>query len=260
VVQVAGICGETRQAVKEASLARTFGYHAGLLSLGALRDASDEALIAHVCEVGQVIPVIGFYLQPAVGGRHLSYEFWRRFASLESVVAIKIAPFSRYETQSVIRGVADSGRAEEIALYTGNDDHIILDLAQTFMFGRHQLRFAGGLLGHWAFGTRRAVEQHRALRAELEQRQSLGLEWLRLAAQVTDMNAAVFDALNGFRGCIPGINEVLRRQGLLSGRECIDPDEGLSAGQMAEIDRVMATYPHLTDDSYIRENLDRWMR
>ena len=250
-VLVAGICGPAAQAVREAECAARLGYHAGLLSLGALKNASIDELIDHARAVGEVIPLFGFYLQPAVGGRVLPYEFWLRFVEIESVVAIKVAPFNRYRTLDVVRAVAESGRAGDIALYTGNDDHIVLDLLSPW--------FAGGLLGHWAFWTRRAVEllsQMRAIKFGGGARPDL----LALADQTTDANAAVFDAANGFAGCIPGIHQVLWRQGLLAGRWCLDEREDLSPGQLAEIDRVCRMYPWLNDDEFVRENLDRWLR
>lgn len=244
IVRVAGVCGGTKQAVAEAEIAVRLGYHAGLLSLGALRDATTDQLIEHARTVGETIPLFGFYLQPAVGGRVLPFDFWVRFCELSSVVAIKVAPFNRYQTLDVIRAVAASGRAAEIALYTGNDDHIVLDLVSPW--------FVGGLLGHWAFWTRGAVEICRQL-------QPVRPELLALADQVTDANAAVFDAAHGFHGCIPGIHEILRGQGLLEGRWCLDENEELSPGQLQEIDRVRAQYPWLNDDEFVRENLDRWL-
>lgn len=264
LVRIAGICGATPQAVAEAGIARDLGYHAGLLSLAALRDADAEALLAHCREVAGVIPILGFYLQPAVGGRVLDYAFWRRFAEIEGVVAIKVAPFNRYQTIDVLRAVAASGRGHEIALYTGNDDNIVLDLLTAHRFpgpdGRPiELRFVGGLLGHWAVWTRRAVE----LLAECHRGAASGApvpaELLARAIQVTDANAAFFDAANHFAGCIAGLHEVLRRQGLLEGTWCLDPDEGLSPGQAAEIDRVSAAYPHLSDDPFVAEHLDSWL-
>lgn len=244
VVRVAGVCGRTQQAVAEAEIAVRLGYDAGLLSLGALPDASIDELIGHARAVGEVIPLFGFYLQPPVGGRVLPFDFWVRFCELPSVVAIKVAPFNRYQTLDVIRAVAAVGRAAEIALYTGNDDHIVLDLLSPW--------FVGGLLGHWAFWTRTAVEMCGRLHP-------VRPELLALADQVTDANAAVFDAAHGFHGCIPGINEILRGQGLLEGRWCLDELEDLSPGQLEEIDRVRAQYPWLNDDAFVRENLDRWL-
>jgi dihydrodipicolinate synthase/N-acetylneuraminate lyase len=251
-VRVAGICGLTAHAVREAELAAGLGYHAGLLSLGAMAASSIPELIAHARAVGSVLPVIGFYLQPAVGGRLLTRGFWREFAAIESVVAIKIAPFNRYQTQDVIRGVLESGRASEITLYTGNDDHIVMDLMTVYPGG---LRFAGGLLGHWAAWTRRAVE----LLAHVKATSNWDESWFLLAEQVTDSNAALFDAANGFHGCIAGIHEALRRQGLLEGLWCLDENEGLSPGQLEEIDRVTREYPHLVDDEFVAEHLDRWL-
>jgi dihydrodipicolinate synthase/N-acetylneuraminate lyase len=253
-IRVAGVVGRTAQAVKEAELAVRLGYHAGLLSLGAMKSATVRELLDHARAVAQVMPLVGFYLQPAVGGRALPYEFWREFAAIENVAAIKIAPFNRYQTIDVVRAVADSGRADEVTLYTGNDDSILVDLLTPFRFGGHTLRIRGGLLGHWAVWTRRAVE----LLACVKERK----EWpdsLRLSIEITDSNAAFFDAANGFAGCIAGIHEVLRRQGLLAGRWCLNPREELSAGQMEEIDRVYKVYPHLNDDEFVRENLDRWL-
>jgi dihydrodipicolinate synthase/N-acetylneuraminate lyase len=249
-IRIAGVVGKTAQAVKEAELAAGLGYHAGLLSLGALSSASVPDLLDHARTVASVIPLFGFYLQPAVGGRVLPYEFWRAFVEIENVVAIKIAPFNRYQTIDVVRAVAESGR--EIALYTGNDDNILLDLLTPFRFGDKTFRVVGGLLGHWAVWTRRAVE---LLRHKCELQDSL-----RLAIEITDSNAAFFDAANGFHGCIAGIHEVLRRQGLLAGRWCLNPREDLSHGQMEEIDRVYRAYPHLNDDDFVRDHLDDWMR
>jgi dihydrodipicolinate synthase/N-acetylneuraminate lyase len=260
VVRVAGVIGPTRQAVAEAETAAGLGYHLGLLGLGgAMARASDTELIAHARAVGQVIPLMGFYLQPAVGGRLLSHRFWRRFVELPSVVAIKIAPFNRYATLDVIRAVVDAGRQPDVALYTGNDDSIVMDLLTPYPGGA---RMVGGLLGHWAFWTRSAVKVHRRLspRAKRGGQSRPGSGLLTLAAQTTDANGAIFDAANEFRGCIPGIHEVLRRQGLLRGRWCLDPNEELSPGQAGEIDRVCRAYPHLADDDFVRARVDAWMR
>jgi dihydrodipicolinate synthase/N-acetylneuraminate lyase len=254
-IRVAGIAGPTPQAVKEAGLAARCGYHAGLLSLAALRNASVPELVAHAREVASVIPLFGFYLQPAVGGRVLPYQFWREFVEIENVVAIKMAPFNRYQTLDVVRAVAEAGRADDIALYTGNDDSIVADLLTPFRFGKRTVRIVGGLLGHWAVWTRRATELLERVRQEPQ-----WPEWLTLAAEVTDSNAAFFDAANQFAGCIAGLHEVLRRQGLLAGRWCLNPNEDLSPGQMQEIDRVYAAYPHLNDDDFVRTNLDEWLR
>jgi hypothetical protein len=259
VVQIAGICGPTRQAVAEAQSAASLGYHAGLLSLAALRDASVPELIAHARAVAEVIPLVGFYLQPAVGGCRLPVEFWREFACIERVVAIKMAPFNRYQTLDVVRGVAESGRASEIALYTGNDDHIVLDLLTPFHVAGKELHIVGGLLGHWAVWTRHAVELLERLHTLRDSGASIPPAWLTLAEQITDANGAVFDVANQFHGCIAGIHEVLRRQGLLEGIWCLDPAETISPGQAEELDRIAREYPHLNDDEFVRENLDRWL-
>lgn len=263
LVRVSGICGPTAQAVAEAQLAVSTGYHAGLLSLAALKNATDAELIAHCRAVAEVIPVIGFYLQPSVGGRALPYSFWRRFAEIDNVVAIKMAPFNRYQTLDVVRAVMESGR-EDIALYTGNDDNIVIDLLTPFRFqvdGEWKTRrIVGGLLGHWAVWTRQAVELLAQCHTITLKNQPLSLETLTLAHQVTDSNAAFFDAANGYAGCIAGIHEVLRRQGLLEGIWCLDPHEALSPGQREEIDRVYAAYPELNDDAFVKANLDTWMK
>ena len=245
-VRIAGICGATVQAVREAELAASLGYECGLLSLAALRDASTAELVAHARAVAAVIPVMGFYLQPDVGGRVLPYEFWRQFVEIPNVVAIKVAPFNRYRTLDVVRAVRESGRAGDVALYTGNDDNIVVDLLNGF---------SGGLLGHWAVWTRSAV----ALLERVKKSTGVPPDLLELADQTTDANAALFDAANGFRGCIAGLHEILVRQGLLAGRWCLDPDEALSPGQMGEIDRVCGAYPWLNDDEFVRENLDGWL-
>src|SRR5579871_6253736 len=260
LVRIGGICGETAQAVAEATLLRDLKYHAGLLSLGAVAAWDDDRLLVHCKEVAKVLPIVGFYLQPAVGGRLLSYSFWRRFAEIENVVAIKIAPFNRYQTLDVVRAVAESGR--DIALYTGNDDNIVMDLVTPFSFdGKARLgcrRISGGLLGHWAVWTKRAVELldqcHHLVEGDLGVPASL----LEKSVQVTDSNAAFFDAANKFAGCIAGLHEVLRRQGLLEGIWCLDPNETLSQGQREEIDRVYVAYPELNDDDFVREGLETW--
>ncbi len=254
VIGIAGICGPTKQAEREAALAKNLGFDAGLLSLAALPNANTRKLIEHVGAVAEILPVVGFYLQPAVGGRVLPYEFWRKFAEIPNVIGIKMAPFNRYQTIDVIRAVADSGR-DDITLYTGNDDNIVLDLLTPHHFAGRTLRIKGGLLGHWSVWTRRAVE----LQAELETA-TVSAEHLARAIAVTDSNAAFFDAANQFHGCIAGLHEVLRRQGLLAGLWCLDPNEGLSPGQLEEIDRVYAQYPELNDDAFVSENLDRWLK
>ena len=256
VVKIAGVCGRREQAVAEAELAAKLHYHAALLSLADLKDESTPQLLDHTRAIASILPVIGFYLQPAVGGRLLDHDFWRQFAEIENVVAVKIAPFNRYQTIEVVRAIADSGRAREIALYTGNDDHILLDLLSVFDFGSGPIRFSGGLLGHWAVWTKTAVEH---LAVARQHRDSISSDLLRLSHQITDANAAIFDPAHHFRGCIPGIHEVLRRQRLLEGRWCLDPDEELSPGQNEEIDRVCNAYPFLQDDDFVKEHLDEWL-
>jgi hypothetical protein len=256
-VKIAGACGKLDQAVSEATLAARLGYDAALLSLGALPDFSIPELIEHSRAVASIIPVIGFYLQPSVGGRILPYAFWREFCEIENVVAIKIAPFNRYQTLEVIRAFAASGRSSEIALYTGNDDNILLDLLTTYEFEGQHVRFSGGLLGHWAVWTSKAVEHLAETKLHAA---NIPSQLLTLAQQITDANAALFDPVHKFHGCIPGIHEILRRQGLLEGRWCLDPHEDLSPGQIEEIDRVCRLYPHLQDDQFVREHLDEWLR
>jgi len=258
-IRVAGIVGQTAHAVSEARLAADLGYHAGLVSLAGMPLATDHDLLEHVRAVAEVLPVFGFYLQPAVGGRVLPFEFWQQFAEIGNVVAIKIAPFNRYQTLDVVRAVAAAGRENEIALYTGNDDNILGDLLTPFRIGGKVLRIRGGLLGHWAVWTRPAACLLSEIQAAPEGSPAPP-EWLSLAQEITDSNAAFFDASNAFRGCIAGIHEVLRRQGLLAGRWCLDPKEDLSPGQAAEIDRVYGAYPHLNDDEFVKQHLDEWLR
>jgi hypothetical protein len=262
-VAVAGICGATKQAAGEATLAREFGYEAGLLSLSALREATDDELVAHCRAIADVIPLFGFYLQPAAGGRILSHSFWRRFSEIQNVVAIKMAPFNRYQTLDVVRAVAEAGR-EDIALYTGNDDNIVLDLLTPYRVrsgGKTvERRIVGGLLGHWAVWTKKAAELHDECRRVAASGQPIPSELLRRGVEVTDCNAAFFDAANNYAGCIAGLHEVLRRQGLLEGIWCLDPKEALSPGQREEIDRVYRAYPHLADDEFVAANRDEWLR
>ncbi len=262
LLMIAGVCGHTKQAIAEACLARSLGYHAALLSLKALGDAPAGDVIEHCRRIAQVMPIIGFYLQPAVGGRVFDYGFWREFASIDNVVGIKIAPFDRYKTLDVVRAVCDAGRADTVTLYTGNDDNIVGDLLTRFEVqtpqGPRRMRIAGGLLGQWGIWTSKAVELLDRLKAARLQKQ-IPVELLTLAAQVTDANAAVFDSANGFAGCIAGILEVLRRQGLLAGTWCLNPAEKLSAGQSLELDRVIAAYPHLIDDAFVRDHLNEWL-
>jgi dihydrodipicolinate synthase/N-acetylneuraminate lyase len=261
-VRIAGICGPTSQAVREAQLALDCRYHAGLLSLAALNNARDDQLLEHCRAVAEVIPLVGFYLQPAVGGRVLPYHFWRRLVEIPNVVAIKIAPFNRYQTFDVVRAVAEAGRAGEIALYTGNDDQIVLDLLTNWAIptssGVVQVRIAGGLLGHWACWTRKAtalLEECKACRGQ----ETIPARLLTLAAQVTDCNAAFFDAAHQFAGCIPGIHQVLRRQGLLTNTLTLNPSQTLSPMQAEEIERVYQAYPHLNDDDFVQAHLEEWL-
>jgi len=262
IARVAGVCGRTGQAVGEAAIAAELRYDAGLLSLGAWAGATDDELIAHCREVASVIPLVGFYLQPAVGGRVLPETFWRRFLEIPEVVAIKVAPFDRYRTLDVARALAASGREHEVALYTGNDDSIVADLL-TDLPGAAEgrgLRFRGGLLGQWAVWTRRAVELVEEARAERERPGAGTAALLARGAALTDANAALFDAAHAFAGCLPGIHEALRRQGLLLGRWCLDEREELSPGQMEEIDRVHRRYPQLRDDEFVAAHLEEWLR
>ncbi|MFV0337342.1 MAG: dihydrodipicolinate synthase family protein [Chthoniobacterales bacterium] len=260
-IKISGICGATPQALQEAEFAKNTGYHASLLSLAALRDASLDELLAHCREVASVIPIIGFYLQPAVGGRVLPFEFWRKFAEIPNVLAVKIAPFNRYQTIDVVRAIIEAGR-DDIALSTGNDDSIVVDLLTNWKFShagevtsRH---IVGGLLGHWGVWTKKSVELLEAIKVERE-KPVISAKWLETATAVTDMNAALFDSANRFEGCIPGILEVLRRQGLTPNNYCLNPNEVLSPGQAEELDRVCAAYPELVDDDFVKENLDRWL-
>jgi dihydrodipicolinate synthase/N-acetylneuraminate lyase len=263
-VRVAGLIGDTAQAIREAQIALALGYHCGLLSLGAWRDASDEAILAHCQRVAEVIPLFGFYLQPAVGGRRLGYAFWREFAEIANVVAIKVAPFDRYATLDVVRALADAGR-DDIALYTGNDDAIIPDLVTDVPVtsgGRAYTRhFVGGLLGQWAVWTSRAVEMLHAIQTwRASGTDMLRREWLTRGAALTMANAVIFDAANEYRGCLPGILEILRRQGLVRGTWTFDTHEHLSPGQAEALARLSAQYPELADDAFVAERLDDWLR
>lgn len=261
IIRVAGVIGKTEQAVSEAKLAVKNGFHAGLLSVAAFKEASNQEILEHCKAVANEIPVIGFYLQPAVGGRKLDVDFWRKFARIKNVIAIKMAPFNRYQTLDVVRGVAESGRADEITLYTGNDDNILVDLLSEYEILVNdriiKKRIVGGLLGHWAVWTNSAVkllEEVQNGRFNNDTRKAL-----MRANQITDSNAAFFDSENNFAGCITGLHEVLRRQGLLEGLWTLNKDEVLSIGQKEEIDRIYAAYPHLNDDAFVAENLDKWL-
>lgn len=260
-IKVAGIVGPTKQALAEAETATRFGYELGLLSMGGLTDWTEDQIIDRVKAVADVIPIFGFYLQPSVGGRIFTYDFWLKFAKIPNVHAIKIAAFNRYQTLDVVRAVCNSGRHEQIALYTGNDDNIVADLLTTYRFENNgeviEKEFVGGLLGHWAVWTRKAVELLEEIKMYKSNGRASASSLLTKGVEVTDMNAAIFDPAHSFHGCIPGIHEVLRRQGLLHGRWCLNPHEELSAGQMEEIDRVCKAYPHLTDDEFVRDLLDQ---
>lgn len=258
VMMIAGVAGKTDQAINEAQTAQALGYHAVLLSLAALKGASEDELIAHCTRVADEMPLIGFYLQPAVGGIPLSAAFWQRFAAIDNVIGIKVAPFNRYATLNVVHGVAASGAGDRISLYTGNDDHIVLDLLLPFRTEVGNLRFVGGLLGHWSVWTQKAVELLDKCSA-LRDAPAVPVEMLALDSAVTDCNAAFFDVANNFHGVIAGCHEVLRRQGLLEGRWCLDPDEDLSPGQAEAIDRVYRLYPELNDDAFVAANRERWL-
>lgn len=262
ILRIAGVIGKTEQAVSEARLALKHGYHAVLLGLAAFADSTNEEIIEHCKKIANIIPVVGFYLQSAVGGRKLDINFWREFARIENVVAIKIAPFNRYQTLDVVRAVAESGRADEISLYTGNDDNILVDLLSEFSIKVGdkiiRKRIIGGLLGHWAVWTRKAVELHdKVNKGEFDDDTRYSLT---LAHQITDSNAAFFDSANDFDGCIVGLHEVLRRQGLLEGLWTLNEEEILTEGQKKEIDRVYLAYPELNDDQFVAENLSKWLK
>jgi hypothetical protein len=259
VVLVAGLSGRTAQAKNEAVVALAHGYHAGMLSLAAMKGASEDELVAHCAAVAAQIPLVGFYLQPAVGGIALSAAFWRRFCEIENVVAVKVAPFNRYRTLDVAKGLVAAHAEDRVTLYTGNDDHIVLDLLVPLAVHRGgeevQVRIKGGLLGHWSVWTKSAVD----LLEKIKNLKVIDSEILALDSKVTDANSAFFDVAHDFAGCIAGCHEVLRRQGLLEGIWCLDPNEGLSPGQAQEIDRVVAAYPEMNDDAFVRENLEKWL-
>ena len=259
-IKVAGICGPTDSAIQEAELAIKYGYHLGLVSMGGLAYYSEAKLLKHAITIAETIPVFGFYLQPAVGGRLLSYEFWREFAEIPNVYAIKVAAFSRYQTLDVVRAVCNSSRRDEIALYTGNDDNIVADLLTPYQFmisgEKVEKRFVGGLLGHWAVWTKSAEELFAEIKHCIANNYAGVEKLLAKGIEVTDMNAVIFDAKNSFHGCIPGIHEVLRRQGLLENISCLNPEEKLSPGQMEEIDRLYKNYPHLMDDEFAKRFLE----
>ncbi|HZG58643.1 dihydrodipicolinate synthase family protein [Paenibacillus sp.] len=262
-VKIAGICGPTEQALAETDIAAKLGYDAGLLSMGGLQGWTEEQILERTRAVAARIPVFGFYLQPSVGGRIFSFEFWKAFADIDGVIAIKMAPFNRYQTIDVVRAVCSSKRRDEIALYTGNDDNIVNDLLTTYRFNVDgvpvEKAIVGGLLGHWAVWTKKAVELLEEIKAA-RANGSIDKEWLTRNVEVTDTNAAFFDPAHGFEGCIPGIHEVLRRQGLLEGTWCLNPHETLSPGQAEEIDRMYRDYPHLHDDEFVKQHILEWMK
>jgi dihydrodipicolinate synthase/N-acetylneuraminate lyase len=263
IVRVAGVCGKKEQAVMEAEIAKKYGYDAVLLSPGGLNDLSEDEMVERTKAVAEVIPVIGFYLQNAVGGRPLSYNYWQKICEIDNVVAIKAAPFNRYQTLDLVRATALSSRSDKIALYTGNDDNIVLDLITKYSFcvddKTYEKRFVGGLLGHWSVWAKTAVDMFKMLNEAVEMNM-ITPEILSLAVEVTDTNAVFFDAANGFKGCIAGLHEVLRRQGILEGIWCLNPNETLSKGQSEEIDRVYKMYPHLNDDEFVRQNIEKWLK
>jgi hypothetical protein len=262
-IKIAGICGGTEQALNEARIAANLGYDLGLVSMGGLNDWTESDLIKRVEKIARIIPVFGFYLQPSVGGRLLSHQFWKKFVEIPGVMAIKFAPFNRYQTLDVVRAVCNSARCDEIALYTGNDDNIVTDLLTTYRFvvdGKLiEKKIVGGLLGHWAVWTSKAVELLEEIKKLREKSTTIPTEFLSRGIAVTDTNAAFFDPANRFQGCIPGIHEVLRRQGLLQGRWCLNPHEDISPGQLEEIDRVYKDYPHLNDDEFVAKHLSAWL-
>ncbi len=261
IVKVAGVCGKTEQAVKEAELAKKYGYDAVLLSPGGLNDLSEKELIERTKAVAEIMPVIGFYLQTAVGGRHFSFDYWQKICEIPNVVAIKAAPFNRYMSLDVARAAALSSRSDEITLYTGNDDNIVIDLLTTYKFdidGKHYEKgFEGGLLGHWSVWTKRAVELFELCKQE-KKKEKISTDMLSLANAVTDTNAVLFDGANNFAGCIPGLHYVLKKQGLMKSLNCINPEEKLSPNQEKEFERIYAMYPHLFDDDFVKQNITSW--
>ncbi|MBR7104291.1 MAG: dihydrodipicolinate synthase family protein [Lentisphaeria bacterium] len=258
ILKVGGVCGKTEQALREAEFEAANGYDAALLSLAAFKNDSCESMIEHCQKVARVMPIIGFYLQPSVGGRKLPFEFWQEFFKIDNLLAVKMAPFNRYCTLDVMRAAAESGR-DDVTLYTGNDDNLLVDLITPYKFGNKTLRIKGGLLGHWSCWTKKAVELLDELHAAAADGKDIPRELLTRAIEITDCNAAFFDPAHDFAGCIPGLHEVLKRQGLLPGIWCLDPEETLSPGQAEEITRVYQAYPHLHDDAFVKENLSRWL-
>lgn len=261
IVKVAGVCGKSEQAVKEAELAKKYGYDSVLLSPGGLNDMSEDYMVERTKAVAEIMPVIGFYLQTACGGRQFSYNYWERICEIPNVIAIKCASFNRYTTLDVVRAAALSERCDDITLYTGNDDNIVIDLLTKYKFGKDGKRvvkgFDGGLLGHWSVWTKKAVEIFEKVQKE-KNKASISPELLTLAAEVTDTNSAFFDTAHNFSGCIAGLHEILRRQGLMKNIYCLNPEETLSEGQLDELNRVCDMYPHLNDNDFIKENIEEW--
>lgn len=265
IIKVAGVSGTPEQAVAEAQLAADLGYDLALVIPGGSK--TEDELLEKVRLVSSVIPVFGFYLQPAVGGMPLSFKFWRILSDIEGVAAIKIAPFDRYRTFDVMRGVLMSERCSEIALYTGNDDNIVADLFASLsaVVGgeKREVRFVGGLLGQWAVWTRRAV----STLAMVKRARKGGLvpaemrELFEEAGEMTEANAVIFDATNDFKGSIAGIGEVLRRQGLTANSKTLESRDSLSPGQSREIEEMLIRHPslHTEDDEMIRQRLDQWL-
>jgi len=262
IIKIAGACGDIPQAVKEAELAKSLGYDAVLLSPGGLHHYTEDDFIERTKKVAEIIPVIGFYLQTSVGGKIFSYDYWKRLVEIDNLIAIKAAPFNRYQTLDVARAVAFSSRKDKIALFTGNDDNIVVDLLTKYEFTENgetrTVQFVGGLLGHWCVWTKRVCEMYEMLK-DFSKQEYIPAKLLTLAAEVTDCNAAFFDSANAFAGCIAGVHEVLRRQGIMKGIWCLNPDETLSPGQSEEIDRIYKLYPHLNDDEFVKENLESWI-
>ena len=263
IVRVAGVCGQTEEALRDAELARELDYDLGLLNLSAFPDAEDATLLVHARRIAEIIPLFGFYLQPDIGGRLLSREFFRKFTAIPNLVAVKMATFDRELTQEAIEGIEDSGRGDEVILYTGNDNFIIEDLTEGYLIptanGAKLRRMAGGLLGHWAVWTKAAVETLEMIKTARPRENFDPADFAQLASQVTEMNHYLFDFDNAFHGCIPGVHEILCRQGLLEGTCCLNPEEILSEGQVEALTRVSKAYPHLLDDAFVVENLDRWL-
>jgi len=263
VIKIGGICGHTEQAMHEAQLLNSKGYDAGLLSLSSFNSETTEEIVTHCCKVAEHIPLFGFYLQPAVGGIDLPREFWKEFIHIPNVIGIKVAPFNRYKTLEVMQALAESGRHREVALYTGNDDSIVFDLISNYPFKSsdgHQVNFSGGLLGQWCVWTHAAVSLLEEIQHLKRKKTDIPREMIERAHKITDANSAIFDARNKYAGVIPGVHEILRRQGLLSSRRCIDPELDLSDGQHEEIERIVKAYPELQDDSFIYAHIDKWLK